>query len=233
VWPDCPFTKFVGLTTPTDGPIYGFKPLAARAEKGWRQELLDQVAQLPPHYTHVLLLLDDFLLLKRPNNAVLVNICGSAVAADLSYVRLKPLDRGYLGRAVRRISSLGQLRILRIPEDEPYVAALQAVVWERAYLMELLALPGSIWEFEHTKGDVPHFCISDALLEYRHLVEKGAWRGYARGLLAKVGASFDPGSRRLRPASDRSAFVVEKIKFGILGFSVVRVKRFLGKWPTK
>lgn len=226
-WPSCPFARFVGLNSPTPATP-GFVPVAAPV-RGWREELLQQIAQLPSPYDYVLVFLDDFLLLSRVDQARLESLLAWAIERRLDYLRLVPIERVAIARtweALRRDPA----PVEPIGRTMPYYSSLQVALWKRAHLVETLGHPiQDIWEFEHLRipGRVHYAVRGRAPIRYVHVVEKGRWQAYASRVFRAIGVPFEPGSRRTRPRSTLAWIAFKRLQFTVVGFGLLRVKRYL------
>lgn len=231
LWPDCPWPRYVGLTRmPQEPTINGFRPVAAGEEAGWRHELRRQVAELPSDITHILLMLDDFLLYERVDTAAIENFCTAAMARGVPYARLQPVSRSLLVSAVRRIWAWASGREMHpLSSSEPYYSSLQSTLWRRDHLVACLTLPNSIWDFEHI---VPlgggHYASTQHLLRYRHVVERGKWLNDAAAIFRRAGLDFEPGQRSTHNTVYGLHWLKRRIRFALIGFTVVRLKRALG-----
>jgi hypothetical protein len=232
MWPTCPFRKFVGLTTETAAPsLLGFSVVPSAGEAGWPHELADQIRALPGDISFVLLLLDDFLLLEPVDEVKVARTVGEAIRRNLSYVRLKPVDRSLFVAMLRRARKfIGAPEVHRLSNNEPYFSSLQASLWKRDHLLASLEKAETIWHFEHLAlAGVPHWAVARPVLHYRHVVERGIWQPYAAALFARVGVAFDPGKRPVRTSVEMLHHMWQKLKFGLIGFSGMRLKRTLTK----
>lgn len=229
MWPNCSFEKYVGLTSPSPkDEIHGFKIVPAQETSGWRGELKDQLSALPSHISHVLLLLDDFLILKRVDEKSVEAVYTTALKENMRYVRVQAVERSFILSLFQKMRSVftGQT-FYRFNRSEPYYSSLQAAIWDRKHLIHCLGQPGSIWEFEHyVPKDSPHFAVASSVIIYRHLVERGQWRAYSHRLFRKVGRPFNPGERFMRPKIDYWNFLITKLKFGLIGYMGMKGKKF-------
>lgn len=229
-WPRCPYPIYVGQNTLSDkGMQSKFRPVLAQTA-GWQQELHDQIAQLREEF--VLLLLDDFLILKPVDDDRLSRLLAVARQQNTDYLRLIEIERGWIVKATSRlVSRLRGEEIVRIPLDIPYYSSLQATIWRREYLLDMLRRYSgkTIWGFEHfVLPDHVHYAAADhAPIRYRHLVEKGRWLPDAERLLKKRGIEFISGRRAHWPAYYKIRMYADRLKFAIIGYGWMRLKRKL------
>lgn len=227
-WPDCPYRRYVGVSTRAPRRAHGFMPLVAGFDRGWAAELLEQLAQLPGDVDYVVLLLDDFLLQGRVDTNLVDQVASLAVAGGLPYLRLRPTERSLWVATLRSLAgAAADLTAVRLKRDEPYFSALQAAIWSRSHLQHCLRDSGSIWDFEHMIPTADHFAVNRRVLFYRHVVQKGQWRGYAPRYFRRETLEFEPGDRPLRGADDDRLFQLERFKFALLGYAGPRLKALL------
>lgn len=225
-WPDCPFERFVGVNTAAAADGLEFVPVKSPLLGGWRSEIAHQIAALPAQYTHILLLLDDFLLLEPVDTARVVGLVEAALRRDIAYLRLVPEERSLAGALAHRLSGGdrdAEDGMAELPADTPYYSSLQASLWQRRHLAERLSAEGSIWDFELQRGDAVHYAVAGPpALRYRHVVERGQWMADAPHLFARAGLPFRPGGRTLAGMRRRLGYLWQRGKFAILGYSVFR-----------
>jgi hypothetical protein len=221
-WPSSNIDLFVGLNSKVAD--YPFSTVSAQV-CGWRLELHAQILQLPENYKYIILLLDDFYFYE-PVDISYLKLCIDYVQNfNIEYLRLHSLQRSIIGSLFLKIFSYGH-KIIRISEGEPYYSSLQVAIWDRSYLLKLLDIKNSIWDFEHTV--IPkskHYVVAGlGGLNYEHLVEKGRWLRHAPRLLANIdSAYFHTRGFDARPLY-RFKFL-RKIKFHIYGYTFFKIKR--------
>lgn len=229
-WPDCPYSRYVGLNATADEQsVYGFIPVVAPVSD-WRHELYTQIKQLDEEY--VLLLLDDFLLLSPVNTKLLERLFSNAAQSELDYLRLIEIERsGPVKMMSRAVARLRGREIVPIPVNIPYYSSLQAAIWRKAHLLEMLRTHEgqNIWEFEHrVMSGHDHFAIvGSPPLHYRHIIERGRWLPYAGRLFRKRGFKYEPGRRQCWPASYLARFYFRKVVFSVVGYGWMRSKRWV------
>ncbi len=228
-WTDCPFEKFVGLNPVVDqAPVHGFHPIYAPVSD-WRAEFLEQLLQLPAQFEHVLLFLDDFLILSPVDTERLQMLLDEALRRDIEYLRLVPIRRAALPRVVRRIRRGSLPEIEPIGIRSPYYSSLQAALWKRSHLEQMLKRARkSVWDFEHQAiPGHPHFAITkEPPIRYRHLIEKGKWEPHSRTSFRDLNLSFDPGAREESGRRAALALRWNGLKFEVIGYSAMRLKRY-------
>jgi len=228
-WPDLPFEKYVGLNSPASDMTGNFQVVQAPTS-GWRTELYQQVLSLPRRFDYILLFLDDFLILSRVETKHIEALAGKAIRARLKYLRLIPQTYAWLPRAGKRLKmAFNPSTIEKIPNCTPYYSSLQVAFWEKRHLCDMLRLEGNIWGFENQSiQGVDHYAVAGApAINYIHVVEKGQWEPNVGCLFRKAGIPFDPSGREMRPPSHAMWLWLNRIKFNLIGYSVVRLKRHI------
>ena len=228
LWPDCPYPRFALTTTAQrPWPIPGWNHIVAGQALGWRDELRLGLGALPADARHVLLVLDDFLLLAPVDTARAVSLIEEAENRDLPYLRLKPVDRSIAGKLIWMLRTRPGIAALK--STEPYYASLQLALWRRKHLLTMLSQPGSIWDFENQRLPTEtHYAVTrKGPIRYMHVVEKGKWMPYAAKLFSQAGVPFDRG---LRPVWGRRYMVlhmIRKMRFALFGYSFLRLRSFM------
>jgi hypothetical protein len=217
-WPDCPYPIYVGLNTYNESWPRITSLVAQPSE--WRKECLEQVAQIGE--THLIVLLDDFLVREPVNQIRLSMLVTEAVDSDLRYLRLVPLGKSLPKRLIRLPCAGSAVGVQVIDEGRPFYSGMQIAVWNKAHFVSLLELQGSIWDFEHRRiPGVPHYAIADyAPITYRHLVEKGRWLPNAKSLLRRAGLSTDLGRRPIWSKWMNLLLFVDELRLYVLGHTI-------------
>ncbi len=235
-WPDCDLECYVGLNESFGGldaiELYGRRFRIARSPvKGWGEELKTQIAALPGHYDYVLMWLDDFLLRAPVDTSRLHRTIAAAIDDAVDYLRLVPVERSLFGQFMLAMETEGPFR--RLSEREPYHSSLQVALWRRSHLEamldELVGREGDIWSFEQMRvpGASCH-AVRSRHFDYLHVVEKGRWQPYASALMCQHAMGLEPGERLVAGRWAWIGLLVGRLKFKVLGYSVMRLKAWLG-----
>jgi hypothetical protein len=229
-WSDCSYNCYVG-TNNESGLVCNdkFVPITS-VESGWRSELLNQVINLPKNIEYVILFLDDFLILSQVDDVRVNEIVEQSVANNYDYVRLIPASRTVWESGIDEFKKVfnHNHKIGLISEKDPYYSSLQIALWKRAHLMTMLELSGDIWEFEHhKKNGAKHYAVSDPLVDYKHIVEKGKWIPGFDKQLKKIGVIRDHGVRDSHTWIFYVRMHVGRLRFYIFGYSIMRIKRYI------
>jgi hypothetical protein len=232
IWRDCDWPRYVGFTS-QHPDLYGFKALAAKGSSEWRQAVVDYLDALPNHIEYVLRIDEDALFTSPVNGRELSAIADLITSKKLSYVSLVPVRRNLVGRMIeyfRRKLHKESLRLLS--KREPYYSSVELAIWKRDYLRKLLLQPGTIWEFEHTVTEVPHYAVWKPVLDQHQIVIKGRWALRARRQLARQGLSLADSKRESQTFESFLRTVRERISFELAGFLSLRIRRRLKKLPN-
>jgi hypothetical protein len=229
-WRNCRYRKYVGLNSNDAEIVSSFNIMAAPVD-GWRSELLTQIQSLPGDVTHVLLMLDDFLLLSPVNEVRLDYLVAQAADKNIDYLRLVPMTSALIFRILRQVKNrlLGR-EFETIAPDTPYYSSLQPTLWKREHLLAMLELPGSIWDFENQSlPGANHYAITHSPpIRCVHVVEKGEWMPDAALRFRRLALIFTPGIRQMRPPREIPLLWYRQAKFALIGYTGLRARRILG-----
>ncbi len=232
IWRDCDWPRFVGFTTEYPD-LYGFKALAAKGPSHWRQEVSEYLDALPEQIEYVLRIDEDALFISPVGGCKLNAIADLIVREDLSYVSLAPIRRNLLGRVIeylRRRLNKAPLRL--ISKSEPYYSSVELAIWKRDYLRALLQKPGTVWEFEHTVTEVPHYAVWEPIFDQTQIVIKGQWALRARRQLARQGLNLAHSKREFQSFGSFLRNIRETISFELGGYLSFRIRRRLNRLPN-
>lgn len=223
-WPTEAFDFYVGLNEKiAKAP---FHTISAPVS-GWRTELEYQINALPGKFRYIVLILDDFFFYEKVDPDELARLMDMVRGRHIHYLRLKPLERSGLGKALIFLRGLGRSSdgIIRIADDEPYYSSLQVAIWDRSHLSEMLKQSGSIWEFEHNVlAGSKHYATTRKFLRYNHLVEKGKWFRHAPETLGcRDPESFE--HRGFEQSLLKHSRIYNRIKFFLFGYVFFRFRR--------
>jgi len=150
------------------------------------------VEQMSDEY--ILILLEDFLYL-NPVNSSQIEECYQAIQKlDGGYLRLKPFPKPDL--QVCDYSMIGEIKT-----GAPYRAALQASIWRKDILLELLRDGETAWNMElngsRRSDRIPErfFCVWKPVMNYRAGITLGKWTHFAVKICKKEGVSIDTSLR--------------------------------------
>lgn len=230
-WPTEAFDLYVGLNEKiAKAP---FHTIAAPVS-GWRTELEYQINALPEKFHYIILILDDFFFYEKVDMYELERLMDRIRERHIQYLRLKPLERSGLGKAISYLRCLvgrnNQDGIIRLTNDECYYSSLQVAIWDRSHLSKMLKQSGSIWEFEHILiAGSKHYAITQKLLRYNHLVEKGKWFKHAPESLDCCGPEcFE--HRGFEQSLWKHSRICNRIKFFLFGYAFFRLRRAYRYW---
>ena len=215
-WPSR-YPIYVGLNSCSRPLPVGVPVIAPPSE--WRCEFGQQLSQIDHDY--LIVMLDDFLIQAPVDQDRLDELVDNATRLNLDYLRLIPLGRSLLARAVGWRPTEISPGIERIRDRHPFYSALQIAIWRKSHLLRMLEPPLSIWEFEHQSIRQASHCAIKAAppIAYRHLVEKGRWLPYARSLLVRAGFAPELGDRPSWPATRYGQLWFDELRWVVLGYA--------------
>ena len=196
-------------------------------KSNWKQETLEQLSLLQhidPSLTHVIILLDDFILNQNVENDRLTNMLDSGQLRNIKYLRLKRLEEGIFKKIIQCIfveSDFLNEKIFKIRKSHPYFTSLQIAIWDINYLKSCITNCKNIWAFETQKNSqIEHYSVLHNIFHYQHIVEKGKWESYAPMYCKKHINFFNSGNREFRSLnlSHKLKNRIKKIKFLIFGY---------------
>jgi len=181
-WPLCKIPVYLG-TNCMRFEKAGVTTLSAGVDAAWSRRLRFYLENLDTDY--VLLMLEDFFIDQPVFNHRIVEQLELLRARNGICIRLFPNPPAdYAGvlhpRAAFRVS-------------------LQAAIWNRSRLLELLVDEESPWDFEihgsrrSQRWPSGFYCVSKPVIHYRHVVERGEWfHSAARFYAAQhIGCNFE------------------------------------------
>jgi hypothetical protein len=226
-WSDNVLPVFLGTN---DHPLpadFEKATLLSVPKSNWKQETLDQICLLQKKdssLTHVIVMLDDFILNRIVDNQRILNLINSNEINNIKYLRLKRLEEGIYRIILQFIFTPKQKiseKVFKIRKSHPYFSSLQIAIWDIAYFKSCVSKSENIWQFELQKSlDFDHFSVCNNVFHYRHIVEKGKWESYSSKYCKKYISFFNEGSREFH--SNSYIFRIKKflirLKFYFLGY---------------
>ena len=172
-WPDCPFPVFLSSNQKTysDDRVV---TIQTGQDLGWGGALNNALCTEPiANFPHILLILDDLLLIRRVETSKIHDCLSALVELRGNYLRLVPAPPPE--KALEKFPSLGLLA-----SGSPYRTSLQASIWQRKFLHDLLKVNESPWDFEifgSRRSDAyPGFySCTKRVIHYINSVERGKW----------------------------------------------------------
>ena len=213
-WPDCPYPVYLG----TNNLKYNnkrVKMIAIGDEVDWSSDFRCMLERISQQY--VIVLMEDFLLIKSVDTTKIDRLITYMEAKGAGCLRLFPCPGPDL-------PCLDNPEVGEISKGADYRSSLQAAIWNKQTLLELLREGESAWELEinGTKRtndlDVPFLCVTgDSPIPYFCTgVVKGKWVREAVELCEKEGIEVDLTVRSVQTPVDRflrSARVGRLIEF--------------------
>lgn len=237
-WKDCPFKVYLGSNTIaySDPKV---KTLLAGHGGSWSSEFGRQLQMIDTPY--VLLCLEDFFFRRDvPTERLLsvFNLFRHMQGHMLRLVRNPGPDR-----AIPETSEFGVVDI-----GTPYRVSMQASVWRRETLAQLLSDRESIWEFEMSGSlrsamfEEGFFTVYDSILPYdHHVVERGKWFPVDAKTFGRLHIGCDFSRRPIMTTAEFLSFKLRNYRSRVLSVlpsgtrqRVVRMARSLWKlsWRT-
>jgi hypothetical protein len=199
-----------------------------KSKKGnWKSESLEQInnlLQINPDLTHVILFLDDFILNKNVDSKSLNKLCNEIIFKKIKYLRLKKIEESLFFNffnSFRKKILLSGISIFRIRRSHPYYSSLQVAIWDINHLIETIKNSENIWNFENLNfKNVNHFSVTNNIFNYKHVVEKGNWEFYAESFCTKYLGYFNKGSRKMNSDTFINVLklLLKKVKFMFFGY---------------
>ena len=186
-WPDCRGPVYLGTNfQPYDDPRVSV--LNVGKDVSWATSVGRMLDQIESDY--LIVMLEDFLLTERVNNARIERLAHLAVAEGVGCLRLYSILPPE--RRLQKYPELGWFA----PGD-PYRITAQAAVWRKGTLRKLLVPGFSPWDFELTGSQMsdrmpdPIWGVMEPAIVYEQSVEKGKWRPQGLAICRAAGITPD------------------------------------------
>lgn len=142
-WPDCPYrTLFVN--NEKDVSFEGVEVLHAGMDAEWSRKV--QLAIKETDTPYICLLLEDFLLGDTVETSVVSETVEFIKRENIRYFKLVNMNRAVKNRDPN-YNGMSYLHI--IPESDEYGVSLQAAIWDKEYLLQLVGTDNyNAWTFE-------------------------------------------------------------------------------------
>jgi len=175
--------------------------------------------QIP--YPYVIVLMEDYLLTQYVDTVKIDKLITYMVNEKAGCLRLYPCPGPDL-------PCLDNPEVGEISKGADYRLSLQAAVWDKQTLLELLREGESAWELElnGTKRtndlNVPFLCVAgDSPISYLGGVVKGKWARVAVKLCEKEGIKVDLNARSVQTPIDRF------LRSAVIGKSIGFIKKII------
>ena len=226
-WGDNSLPIFLGTNDELLPDDFNNVTLLSVPKSSWKQETIEQISLLKkinPSITHVLVMLDDFILNSKVDNPILLNLINSCELESLKYVRLKRIEEGFIRTILYLFFTPHKNtlpKIFKIRKSHPYYSSLQIALWDINYLNSCVHKAENIWHFELQKtSEFDHFSVINNIFNYRHIVEKGKWEPYSYKYCLKYINYFNENNREFNPSKIENKIVncIKRIKFLFFGY---------------
>ena len=209
-WPDCPFELVVVGET---GAESGFdRQILTGKGKSWSEMLSEALGLI--HTPYVIMLMNDYYLESRVDNALILKRLEEAKQKDALNYRLCPDPP----RAVKNTA---------------YAVSCKAGIWNREFLRDLATKTRSAWEFERfgsflfDEADKRPLLVTERLeFPFLDVIHKGYWEPHGVELLRRVGIAYDFSVRGLPPMAVRVKEWLKAAVFRISPELVTRIQNF-------
>jgi hypothetical protein len=186
-WPDCPYPVFLGANQQAfDDPRV--QTLCVGDDVSWATSTRRMLERMGRPY--VVMLLDDFLLIRRVDSRAVERLVAIAQEEKLDCLRLRPFPPP--SRPLSGYPGLGEIQ-----RGEMYRVSTQAAIWKVETLHSLLNPDFDIWMMESTgsllsdRMGLKIWSVYEPVLDYRHGVEKGRWLEGGLRICREAGVSIN------------------------------------------
>lgn len=225
-WPDCPYKLYVGAgSVACTEP--GVTPIVIGDDADWSSSLRAMLLAMPE--THVLIALEDFLLYEPVNTHRIQKLFESLVALDGAYLRLRPFPPPDV-RLVRH-PDVGEIDL-----GAPYRASMQAAIWHKQSLLDLLCDGESPWVFEHLgarRSDAfsrGFYSTWTPALHFYAAVVQGKWIPYGIALCREHGATVDLNARATLTPRETAARALNRVLVDAVDAIPWRTREAMLRW---
>jgi len=198
-WQDCPYPVYLG----TNHLMYNHprvKTITAGDDTDWSSDFRRMLERIPQPY--VIVMMEDFLPTKSVDTAKIEKLITHMAEKGAGCLRLCTRPD---------LSCLDNPEVGEISKGAGYRLSLQAAVWDKQTLLELLREGESAWELEINGTErtndlnVPFLCVTgDSPIPYFCTgVTKGKWVREAVELCKKEGIEVDLTVRSVQTPVDR------------------------------
>lgn len=208
-WPDCPYRVFLGANF-ASYPDPGVEHVHVGEDRDWALGFRAMLKSLPTDL--VLVLLEDYLLTAPTDTLRIERLVARMRDRDAACMRLVPVPGA--PTADPNFPEAGEL-----PRGMPYRVSLQAAVWEKRALLELLTPGESPWGLEHDgsgrSAALPQPFLSVVqrapwpLPYFATAVVRGVWLRDAVALCRREGVPVDLSAR---PIETRRAYAARRLR---------------------
>ena len=225
-WPDCPFRVVVGSNHRACAEP-GVEALLVGDDVDWSRGLRAMVERVET--PAVLVVLEDFLLVRRVDSAEVLARVDDFFALDAAYLRLRPFPPPDLRLA--RFPAVGE-----VEPGAPYRASMQAALWRREDLLALLRDGENPWEFEvygarRSDSFARGFYSATAdVLDYYAAVTAGKWIPYGVALCREHGVPVDLAARPVMSAEEALRRNVGRVATEAFGLVPWKARERLLRW---
>lgn len=204
-WPDCPYPIYLQTNNLTyDNPR--IQCISVGDDRDWSTSARAFLNQIPENY--VIAVMEDYLLLRPVDGSRIKDLVNYSIDNDIGCLRLYASP----GPNVEINTDLISERIGVLQEGDEYRLSLQAGIWNKNTLYDLIVPGESAWSLE-IEGSKRSILLSERFLSlfgpadetcplpyFCTAVEKGEWIREAVKVCLTHGVKVDLSKRRLEPA---------------------------------
>ncbi len=234
-WPDCPFKVYL-LNNYKKIDFPGVEVINVGEDKKWASNMIKALDRVKEKY--ILYLQEDYFFQNFVNNNNINSVIRFAEDRGAGYIRLVPYPPPDITNS-KAMGFSGNIypnqKIGLIRPDSKYRTSLQAAVWDRGVLLELLVSGESGWDME-LNGSIrsaeikqPFFGVVKPVIDYfpKTAIKRGRWYYDAVKLCRKEGISI---AKSNRPVESFKEYLWRRLThLSFLGFIIRKLHRRVKK----
>lgn len=158
-WPNCPYSIYF-ITNTLQSPL----GITIKTEnKNWSDCMIEALSKIP--HSIIIFMLEDYWLNQSVYQEGIINLSYFMSISDCEHVRL------YVSKGSKLVKRQPYTPFLdRLNKDEDYRASLNAGIWKKSTLLELLEPDKTIWESEHIMTQKSRDRVFCTVKEMKYLV---------------------------------------------------------------
>lgn len=231
-WQDRPLTY---LATSVLTPEFeGVTVIPAGPNSEWSKRAYTALQKIETPY--VLLMLEDFFITDYVDNKVFSDTFELIQKNDIKFyqVLVQLLNQNH----VRGIPFNNQRLVRQIPHDKKYALNLQAAIWDRKFLMDVIGPENyNAWLFEISqlhpadinKDKVQYLIDGRNILNIEHTIVQSKYLRKAIKNLRKIGCDIDPNEREVLSFKDDFKYNLKLFMYEFTPSFLVKPFKQIGK----
>jgi len=225
-WPDCPYSVYLGSNhlECNDARVKG---ILVGDDRGWGRGIREMLRRIES--THVLVLLEDFLLLSRVDTDLVLRLERQLIELDGAYLRLRPFPAPDYPLA--RYPLFGENAL-----GAPYRCSMQVALWRKESLLDLLVDQESPWGFELNgarRSDISargFYCTWSHVFNYYAGVARGKWIPYGVAVCRERGVFPNLTARPMMTPKENMQRTVRRAIHEVLSLVPWRLRDHGARW---